>query len=47
MMTKNDDEGFIKTGEGLGGAIKPTPSGMGYMDHSWQTNVPLAKVSLV
>ena len=31
---------FIKIGEGLGGAIKPTPSGVGYMAPSQQTFVP-------
>jgi len=29
-----------KNGEALGGAIKPTPSGVGYMDPSQQTFVP-------
>ncbi|OUM88104.1 MAG: hypothetical protein BAA01_13940 [Bacillus thermozeamaize] len=31
---------FIKIGEGLGGAIKPTPVGVGYMALSQQTFVP-------
>lgn len=38
---------LIKIGEGLGGAIKPTPSGVGYMDPSQQTCVLHISLSLV
>lgn len=31
---------LYKNGEGLGGAIKPTPVGVGYMNPSQQTFVP-------